>query len=462
MVMPPMNWDLAMRGLHDAPGGEHAEQPRVPAPPRCRRRPCTSANWAPNEYLARSGSASMASAGGRPARAARRAAWRRRGPGSARAARGRRRSPPSSTRRCPSSRRRSWPGGSALSPIRSVDARRRPRPGPRRRWPAARCARRSRCPPRRSTPGTARRRRHWSPAPARPSPGPGRSRRPRRSRSASGPSRRAPGRRIAARPAEPRGALAQAGHQVAAGERPAGLRVRRRARSGSAVPPGRCRRRSASSSMADSSANMPGHSPGARIQDGVGTSSRTTRWVVRRCGAAYMCRVATADCSVNSLQRGGLVDDVVARRAVSLPSGAGAEPHPLDRRGPVAGHREHLLPGDRALDRPPDHPGGHRREDHVGPRHALGAEPAAHVLGDHPDLLRARSPNTRGDLRRPPGTDPGWRRTRSAVSPCHAAMVACGSIGLLCSAGRPVGRRRRGPRRRRTRRRSRRAAVSVS
>ena len=47
----------------------------------------------------------------------------------------------------------------------------------------------------------------------------------------------------------------------------------------------------ASSSMADSRANIPGHSPGARIQDGVGTSSRTTRWVVRRCGAAYMCLV---------------------------------------------------------------------------------------------------------------------------------------------------------------------------
>jgi hypothetical protein len=57
----------------------------------------------------------------------------------------------------------------------------------------------------------------------------------------------------------------------------------------------------ASSSMADSRANIPGHSPGARIQDGVGTSSRTTRWVVRRCGAAYMCLVATADCSANSL-----------------------------------------------------------------------------------------------------------------------------------------------------------------
>ena len=64
--------------------------------------------------------------------------------------------------------------------------------------------------------------------------------------------------------------------------------------------------------MADSSANMPGHSPGARIQDGVGTSRRTTRWVVRRCGAAYMCRVATAVCSANSLSVEVCSTDVVA------------------------------------------------------------------------------------------------------------------------------------------------------
>lgn len=38
--------------------------------------------------------------------------------------------------------------------------------------------------------------------------------------------------------------------------------------------------RSASSSSADSSANEPGASPGARIQVGVGTSSRTTRLAV--------------------------------------------------------------------------------------------------------------------------------------------------------------------------------------
>ena len=38
----------------------------------------------------------------------------------------------------------------------------------------------------------------------------------------------------------------------------------------------------ASSSMAHSSAYIPGHSPGARIHDGVGTSSGATRWDVLR------------------------------------------------------------------------------------------------------------------------------------------------------------------------------------
>jgi hypothetical protein len=57
----------------------------------------------------------------------------------------------------------------------------------------------------------------------------------------------------------------------------------------------------ASSSIAHSSAYMPGHSPGARIQDGVGTSSRTSLWLVSRLGAAYIMRVTTAVCSANSL-----------------------------------------------------------------------------------------------------------------------------------------------------------------
>ena len=46
---------------------------------------------------------------------------------------------------------------------------------------------------------------------------------------------------------------------------------------------------------------MPGHSPGARIQEGTGTSRAASRCVVRRLGAAYIIRVGTPVCSANSL-----------------------------------------------------------------------------------------------------------------------------------------------------------------
>ena len=48
---------------------------------------------------------------------------------------------------------------------------------------------------------------------------------------------------------------------------------------------------------------MPGASPGARIHDGTGTSSGTSRCDVRRASAAYMLRVPTVVCSANSLIR---------------------------------------------------------------------------------------------------------------------------------------------------------------
>ena len=64
---------------------------------------------------------------------------------------------------------------------------------------------------------------------------------------------------------------------------------------------------------------MPGHSPGARIHDGVGTSRRTSRCVVRRLGAAYMTRVAVVVCSVNS-RSVELCDQASWPIAVSVPS----------------------------------------------------------------------------------------------------------------------------------------------
>ena len=81
------------------------------------------------------------------------------------------------------------------------------------------------------------------------------------------------------------------------GRPPSGLRggsLRSRSATGStpAAP--------ASSSMATSSAWEPGISPGARIHEGTATSSRASRWLVRRCSPAYIIRVMVAVCSANS------------------------------------------------------------------------------------------------------------------------------------------------------------------
>ena len=73
------------------------------------------------------------------------------------------------------------------------------------------------------------------------------------------------------------------------------------------------------SSIADSSAYIPGLSPGARKIDGVGTSSRASRCVVRRFGAAYIMRVATAVCSANSSSV-DVCSTTSCAIAVSLPS----------------------------------------------------------------------------------------------------------------------------------------------
>lgn len=53
--------------------------------------------------------------------------------------------------------------------------------------------------------------------------------------------------------------------------------------------------------MADSSANIPGHSPGARIHVGDGTFNLTRQCLVSRFGAAYMVRVGAAEYSQWSL-----------------------------------------------------------------------------------------------------------------------------------------------------------------
>ena len=123
--------------------------------------------------------------------------------------------------------------------------------------------------------------------------------------------------RVAPVPAEPLGALAQARDEVAAGERQPALGIDARARCGSRSSIGSMPSAIASSSIADSSANMPGHSPGARIQDGVGTSSAASAvaWC-GRFGAAYIIRVAHGGLLGELLDRRGLLD----RRRARSPS----------------------------------------------------------------------------------------------------------------------------------------------
>ena len=109
-------------------------------------------------------------------------------------------------------------------------------------------------------------------------------RRRRRCRSAS--CRRGARRpRVAARPAEALGALAQARDEVAELERLAALRVDARARCGCAARPGRARRRRASSSMRGLEREHARRTRRARASTTAsGTSSATSRCVVRAVG----------------------------------------------------------------------------------------------------------------------------------------------------------------------------------
>ena len=178
-------------------------------------------------------------------------------------------------------------------------------------------------------------------------------------------------------------------------------------RCGSAAPPGRSPSASASSSIATSGPNMPGHSPGARIHEGTGTSRAASRCVVRRFGEAYIDPRRHAGLLRELLDLRGLLDDV-DRDAPQAPVGVGGQLHPLDRRRAVAGEGEHLLAGQRELHRPAGHGAGrHRGEHDVGVRRALRAEAAADVRATSPAPARAAA---RTSSRRPrgPGARPGW------------------------------------------------------
>ena len=260
------------------------------------------------------------------------------------------------------------------------------------------------------------------------------------------PSRRAPG---SPRRSQPKRSAPSRRHATRLREREARARPpgARRARCGSAARSGRCPRRCASSSIADSSAYMPGHSPGARSHDGVGTSSATSRCAVRRFGAAYIQREQIAVCSANSFSREvcsvGLVRDRL-QAAVRVR----AEPQALDRRRAVARVGEHLLAGGGDLDRALDDLRGDRGEHHVRARQALGAEAAADVRGDHAHLrglelehLGDRARHARRALRRVVERQPAVLPDRDGRVRLHRVVVERGR-----RVGRVDGDRGRGER----------------
>ena len=90
-----------------------------------------------------------------------------------------------------------------------------------------------------------------------------------------------------------------------------------------------------------------------------------------------------------------LLDDVVSDRG-QAPSRPAAEAETLDRRRAVPRDREHLLPRDCELDRPPGDARRQRGDDHVRSWSSLGAESAAHVRRDHTHL-RWLEPESAGD-----------------------------------------------------------------
>ncbi len=149
--------------------------------------------------------------------------------------------------------------------------------------------------------------------------------------------------------------------------------------------------------MADSSAYMPGASPGARIHDGEGTSSAATRCTVRLCGAAYITRAGTAACSTNSLMREVWVV-TSCTTDVRRPSAAAPSRSRCSVGSTVPDDGGQVPAGQRHRDRPPGLPCRHRGEHHVGPWHALGPEAAADVLGgdDDPLLRDAEEPGEHG------------------------------------------------------------------
>ena len=267
--MPPMSCERASARVDDPAGGEHAEHARDAHLARervdadvgeLRAERVAGELLARLEELARVGGRLQALLGRLAAVLGELLAQRAAGQHDRRAPRRRARGAAGHAR----------PREAAVADLDRAPAPRRPR-ARRRRSARAPCARPCRCRPPRSARRTRRRgARARPPATASGRPDTSRTRRP--CRAASDPSRRAPG--SGPRRSQPKRSAPSRRHATRLREekRVPVLRVH----VGVVADPqldGSIPSSCASSSIADSSAYMPGHSPGARIHDGVGTSS---------------------------------------------------------------------------------------------------------------------------------------------------------------------------------------------
>ncbi len=154
---------------------------------------------------------------------------------------------------------------------------------------------------------------------------------------------------------------------------------------------------SAISSMATSSAIMPGASPGARIA--LPSASRGRRAAGGSCGRprrrAAGCTGSPARCA----RPGGCPTGCRADgRDPAVPGRA--DPDALERGRSVDGGIEHHRPLQRELDRPPCEAGRHGREGEVGLDGPLPAEAAADVGRDEADPV-LRDAERRREVRSP-------------------------------------------------------------
>ena len=201
---------------------------------------------------------------------------------------------------------------------------------------------------------------------------------------------------------------------------------------------------SASSSSADSSANDPGASPGARIQVGVGTSSRTTRLAVWWASAPYIVRAGPGARLDELVDRRGEAQRLVFQRA-QPPVGVGAEPDALRGGAAVAGEREHLTARHDDADGAVQDGRGHHRGTWWARTPLLPKPPPTCS-----DRTRTEAGSSENSLASSPATQwcPGWsRRPRDGRRPTapspRAAPSRCGVPPAWCTRRPPRRRTRR-------------------